>query len=107
MITFWSLLGAMFAVGVETTYKMLPAPWTNTGHFILWVAVQLALAFCVYKVVSTPGMSLIGSFIVWSCSICTLRVLVTLFIIHEPVSKGTWGALALLLCARVVQHFWK
>lgn len=105
-ITLWSMVAAVVAVAAEYSYRILPAPWSNCWHFALFVLWQTLIGICVYKIVTTPHTSLIAAFIVWACATILLRVVVTL-ILKDPVTPGTWAALALLVMARIVQHYWR
>jgi hypothetical protein len=99
-------MAAIIAIGLEYTYRTMPAPWSSGPHFVLFMALQTVIGICIYKIVTTPHTSLIAAFIVWACATIVLRVIVTL-ILKDPVSPGTWAALALLVTARIVQHFWR
>lgn len=105
-ITLWSILAAAVAVCLEYTYRTMPAPWTSFWHLLAFVGLQTFIGICVYKIVTTPHTSLIAAFIVWACATILLRVIVTL-ILKDPVTPGTWAALALLVTARIVQHYWR
>lgn len=105
--TLWSLLAALAAVGCEWSYRALPAPWSNAWHFVGFIIAQSFVGVCVYKIVNTPNTSLLAAFIVWSFAVVVARTCVTVFLLHDKVSNGTWAAVALLLCARITQAFWK
>lgn len=110
MINFWSwtsllaLAGAGTAVTLEYLYR------THSSFWSLWWAVipaNVLISWTVFKLVTTPGASLIDAFIVWSFSTVTLRVVITMFLLDDVIRPGTWAALMLLIAARCAQQFWR
>ena len=101
----WAFAGAGAAVMLEFIYRKLPGPFWS-----FWWAVipaNVLISYTVYKLVTTPGATLIDAFIVWSFSTICLRVVVTIFFLNDTVHTGTWMALAFLLAARLTQTFWR
>jgi hypothetical protein len=106
MITLlWTLLAAITSIGVEYLYRTLPGPWWS--HLYIWIPAQLTIGYAVYRMVNVPGVPLIGAFITWSCCTLALRVCVSIFLLHDKVTPGTWVAVGLLILAKVAQHIWK
>lgn len=105
--TLWSLVAAVVAVGLEYTYRTMPAPWTNAWHLLVFALAQIFIGVSIYKIVTTPGTTLIGAFIVWSFATVLTRTLVSVFVLDERVPPGTWIAVGLLLMARVAQQVWR
>lgn len=105
--TAWSLIAAVLAVGIEYSFRTLPPPWHNPIHFAAWMVVQMSLGFCIYKLINAPGTTFLAAFVIWAFATLCMRVALNLFVLHDPISKGTWAALSLLLLARIVQHFWR
>lgn len=104
-LTVWSILGGIVAIFAEYLYRRLPGPW---HHYIyLWIPIQLFIGYVVCKIVQSPGTSLIAAFITWSVATLACRVLLTVFILHDKVTPGTWAGLGLLVCARIIQQVWK
>ncbi len=110
VISFWSMpsiyafTGAGVAVLLEYLYR------TTTSFWSLWwvvVPANVVISFVVYRLVTTPGATLIDAFVVWSFSTVALRVVVTIFLLDDVVRPGTWAALVLLLAARCAQQFWR
>ena len=84
-------------------YRTLPKPW---WHYLwLWIPGQLLIGYCVYKMVTQPGVPLLGAFVVWSLAITGTRLLVTVFLLHDNVSRGNWIAFGLLVVARIAQSY--
>ena len=52
-------------------------------------------------------MPLIGALLIWTLCIMGLRILVTLVLLKDHVSHGTWAAITLLLIGRVLMATWK
>lgn len=109
MINFWSinsmwaLAGAGAAVLLEYLYRTMPGSFWSFWWVI--VPVNVLISYSVYRLVTTPGASLVDAFIVWSFSTVTLRVVITIFLLDDVVRPGTWVALGLLICARCAQSF--
>jgi hypothetical protein len=103
-ITIWGLGAALPAVLAEYLYRTIEGPWIK--YLWLWLILQTAIGYCVYRLVTIPSVSLIDSFIVFAFSTTALRVFVTVVILGDPVKGGTWFALALLIMARIAQTFW-
>lgn len=103
---YWGLAAAVPAVVAEYLYKTWPlgTPWWH--GLWMWVPLQLAIGFCIFKLVSAPNTTLMDAFCVWAFSTIAMRVLVSVFVLEEVVKGGTWFALALILMARVAQTFW-
>jgi multidrug transporter EmrE-like cation transporter len=98
---------AALAVGLEYCYRTLPVPWSNAWYFTFFLIAQCAIGISIYKLVNTPGVPLIGAFVIWSFSTIIMRTIVSVVFLGDKISPGTWCAVALLLLARVAQSFWK
>ena len=103
----WGLAAAFPAVLAELLYKKWPLEWPWWWGLPAWVPLQLAIGYCIFRLVTVPNSgSLLDAFIFWAFSTTFLRVLVTVGVLHQNVGNGTWFALALLVMARVAQTFW-
>lgn len=116
-ITSWLSAGAWFglaaaipAVLAEYLYRTLPGTDGSFGGWLkyiwIWIPFQLAIGFFIYKLVNVPNTTLLDAFIVWAFATTFMRVLMTVFILGDPVKGGTWFALALLVLANVAKTFW-
>ena len=94
----------MPAVLAEYLYRTLPGPWHH--YLYIWVPMQLAIGYSIYRLVTIPQTTLMDAFIVWAFSTTFLRVVVTVFLLGDRVKEGTWFALSLLILARVAQARW-
>ena len=103
--TGWGFLAAILAIGTEYLYRTLPGAWLS--HLYAWVPLQLGIGYCVYRLVTTPNTSLVDAFIVWAFSTASLRLFVSLVLLHDTIHAGTWVAFGLVLGARVVQLVWR
>ena len=100
----WGFGAALPAVTAEYLYRTLPGPWLS--HLYLWVPLQLAIGYAVYRLVTIPHTTLIDAFVVFAFSTTFLRVFVSVAVLGDPVKGGTWFALGLLIMARIAQTFW-
>jgi len=103
---FWGLAAAVPAVLAEYLYRMWPVgtPWWH--GLWLWVPLQLSIGYCIFRLVSAPGTTLLDAFIVWAFSTTAMRVFVSVMILHDDVKPGTWFALGLLIMAKIAQSAW-
>lgn len=100
----WGLGAGAPAVLAEYLYRTLPGPW---HHYLwIWVPLQMAIGYCIYRLVTMPGSSLLDAFVVWALCTTALRVAVSQFALNEPIKTGTWVALVLVLLANVAKTFW-
>lgn len=102
-IILWGLGAGIPAVLAEYLYRTLQNPWHY--YIWLWVPLQLGIGYCIYRMVTMPGATLLDAFIVWALATTVLRVLVTTVLLHDAVKWTTWAALALVLMANVVRTF--
>jgi multidrug transporter EmrE-like cation transporter len=102
----WGLLAAVPAVLAEYLYrKWDPAtPWWHGLY--MWVPIQLAIGYGIYRLVTVPNTTLLDAFVVWALATTSMRVFVSVVVLGDPVKGGTWFALALLVLAKVAQTFW-
>jgi hypothetical protein len=102
---FWSVISALAAVYMEYLYRVLPGGWLRWSW--LYVFPALLVSFSIHKLVTTPGVPLVGALVMWSICIMGSRIFVTMFVLHDKVSPGTWVAVGLMVIARFAQTFWK
>jgi drug/metabolite transporter (DMT)-like permease len=109
MMTVWGLAAALIAVLAEVLYRKMPdtsaLAWLELVW--LWIPLQLAIGFCVFRLLTSPGTTLLNAFVVFAFSTAFVRLLVSLFVLNEEVTRGAWAAFALLIVARFVQHYWR
>lgn len=103
----WGLAAAIPAVGAEWIYRKWPSEWPWWYGLPLWIPMQLAIGYCIYRLVSDQHTaSLLDAFVFWAFSTTFIRVILSVVILHEPIKGGTWFALGMLVMARVAQVFW-
>lgn len=102
----WGLGAAIPAVVAEYLYKVWPAdtPWWY--GLPLWIPLQLSIGYCIFRLVSAPGGTLLDAFVIWAFSTTFMRVFISVLILGETVKGGTWFALGLLIMANVAKTFW-
>lgn len=103
-VVWWGLAAALPAVLAEYLYRTVQGPW---WHYLwAWVPIQLTIGYCIYRLVTTPGTTLLDAFVVWAFSTTAMRVFVSVLVLHDDVKPGTWFALGLLVMARIAQSYW-
>jgi hypothetical protein len=100
----WGLAAAVPAVWLEYMYRQRPDSWID--NLWLYIPAQLAISFCIYKLVTQPSTTLMDAFVIWALSTTAFRVFVSVVLLHDTVKGGTWFALGLLTMARIAQTFW-
>jgi hypothetical protein len=104
--TVWGLAAAFPAVLAELCYRKWPVEWPWWYGLPAWVPMQLAIGYCIFRLVSVPSTTLLDAFVVWAFSTTAMRVAVSTLILGETIKGGTLFALGLLIMARVAQSFW-
>jgi hypothetical protein len=104
--TLWGLAAAFPAVLAELCYRKWPVEWPWWYGLPAWVPMQLAIGYCIFRLVSVPSTTLLDAFVVWAFSTTAMRVAVSTLILGETIKGGTLFALGLLIMARVAQSFW-
>ena len=100
----WGLAAALPAVFAEYLYRTWTGSWLS--GLWMWIPLQLAIGYCIYRLVTIPNTTLLDAFVIWAFSTTFMRVIISTLILHDDIKAGTWFALALLLMARVAQTFW-
>jgi hypothetical protein len=103
--TWWALGAAVPAVAMEYLYRRLPGDWWS--YLWVWAPMSLAISYCICHLIRQPNTSIVDALIVWTLSVMSMRIVLTIFVLRDPVGPGTWFALALMLLARFVQVGWK
>lgn len=100
-----SFVAAIFAVGLEYLYRTVPGGWFP--NLWIWAVPSLCISYCIYRLVTQPGVPLIGALVMWSFAVIGTRVAVSLFVLRDTISVGTWAALGLMVAARIAQSVWR
>lgn len=98
----WGILASMIAIGLETLYRSSTKTWVE--HLPITFVPILLLNLLLYLLLTESG-SLLGAFILFSACNLLLRISVVLVYLREPVSRGTWIAMILLMLAQVSKRF--
>lgn len=97
--SFWAVLAGIIAITAEYMYIRIQVPW---WHYLwVWVPMQVLMSYCIYRLVTYQSANLLTAFVLFGTTTIGLRVLVTLFVLDSPVSRGTWIALLFMLVARI------
>lgn len=104
-IAFWGFAAAIPAVLLEYLYRTLSNSWFY--NLYIYIPLSLFISYGIYRIVTEPGTSLIEAFIVWTFSTTILRLLLSLFVLGDTITIGTWADLGLMVAARISQAFWR
>lgn len=99
----WGIGAGVPAVLAEYLYRTLPGPWYH--YLYLWIPLQVAIGYCIYRLVNAPGNTLLDAFVVWALCTTGLRVFASVVLLHEQIKLGTWVALGLLILANIAKAF--
>ena len=101
----WGLGAGIPAVVAEYLYRTLPGPW----HTYLWLylPIQAMIGYSIYRLVTTPGVTLLDSLVVFAFCTAALRIFVTLGPLQDKVSTATWVAFGLVMLANIVKVSWE
>ena len=95
------------AILAEYLYKQ---PWATEGPWLkylwLWAPIQLTIGYSIYRLVNIPGMSILDAFVVFAFCTTFLRILLSAFILNQPIATGTWVAFSLIILANFARTFW-
>lgn len=100
----WGLGAGVPAVVLEYLYRTLPPPWSS--HLWLYAPMQLLIGYSIYRLVTTPGTSLLDSLVVFAGCTAGLRIVAS-FVLGDTIGKGTWAAFALVMTANVIRALWR
>ena len=106
--TVWfGIMAAVPAVLAEYLYTRWP-PWLAWWQGLpIWLPLQLVIGYAIFRMVTTPGVSLLDAFVIWAACTAGLRILVSCAILGQEIKTGTWIAFGLILAAQVVRAFWE
>ena len=105
MILFILAISAgLLAAGIEVSYRMVH-PWTWV-HWMVAAPLNVALAILIFLLV-TRAEAFVQAMVLFGLSALLARIVSVVVMLHEPVTKGTITALALLVIAAVVRGIWK
>jgi hypothetical protein len=86
-------------------YVRWQGPWWH--GLWLWIPMQVLIGYCVFRLVTTPGASLVDAFVMFALATALMRAVVAVFMLDQTISKGAWAALGLLLAANLARAYWK
>lgn len=103
----WGLGAAVPAVVAEYLYKIWPRDWPWWWGLPLWIPLQLAIGYCIFRLVRDQSTAtLIDAFVLWAFATTFMRVFVSVVVLEETIKSGTWFALGLIVMAKIAQTFW-
>lgn len=95
----WPWVGGLAAVGAEFYFRTHP----GVPYLLQWPPILLTVVvnYSVFKILSTAS-SLLAGFILFGTVTMGLRIVLTVWVLHEPVDARTWAALGLLAAAKLL-----
>ena len=100
----WGLGAGIPAVAMEYLYRTLPGPY---HHYLwIWMPSSIFISYCIYRLVTSPGTSLLDAMVVWAMCTALLRIVVTLYL-GDVIRPGTWIAFGLVITATLVKSYWR
>lgn len=103
--TLWSIIAGIVAIACEYGYRKLGGSYW--AHIYLWIPAGMVVGYGVHALVSVPRTSLLAAFVTWTLTTMVCRVIVCALILRDPVTRGTWLAVALMILAKLAQQVWK
>jgi len=100
----WGLGAGVPAVVLEYLYRTLPGPWLH--NLWLYAPMQLLIGYSIYRLVTTPGTTLLDALVVFAGCTAGLRILAS-FMLGDAIRAGTWIAFGLVMLANVVRSYWR
>ena len=98
-----ALASATIAVGLESLYRINPAPWR---HFLpVALPASLFISWSLCYLVRSQG-SLLDALVLWSLCTVVMRVGAQM-LIGDPIPPGLWCAVGLMVVARLVAVVWR
>lgn len=103
-VIIWGLGAGVPAVVLEYLYRTLPGSWTSN----LWIyaPAQLLIGYSIYRLVNTPGTTLLDALVVFAGCTAGLRILAS-YMLHDTIRPSTWAAFGLVMLANVVRTYWR
>lgn len=102
---FFGMIAGVTAITAEYLYARWTLPWV--AGIWLWTPLQLLIGYCVYRMVTIPGLSLLDAFIVFAFCTATLRIFVSIVLLDQTVRTGTWVAYGLIIAAQFARTYWR
>lgn len=79
-------------------------PWLD--GLWMWVPLQLTIGYCVFRMVTVPGATILDAVIWFTAATALMRVLVTVFVLEQTVTVPTWIGFGLVVLANLIKPLW-
>ena len=100
----WGLGAGVPAVVLEYLYRTLPGPWS--ASLWLYAPMQLFIGYSIYRLVTTPGVTLLDALVVFAGATAALRIAAT-YALGDTIRASTWAAFALVMLANIIRTYWR
>ena len=97
----WPVIGAVFALGLEYTYR-------RADHFPLVAVIPaLVVTLAIYQTLHIKGLTYLTAMAYFGIATVIVRGVVSHFALHEPLVRGNLAAFLLMLSAGILGRFWR
>lgn len=101
----WGLGAGLPAVVAEYLYRTLPGSWFS--HLYIWLPIQLLIGYSIYRLVNSPGVTLLDSLVVFAFCTASFRLFTSIVLLDDTIRTGTWIAFGLVMLANLVKVYWR
>jgi hypothetical protein len=99
-IYIWGFISAFLAASLETFFRYTKVSWISL--LPITIIPILFLNYSLFRLLRTSD-NIISAFVVFGMCSISLRVLSSVLILKDPVSRGTWAAVAIIIVAQFVK----
>jgi len=105
MPVIFAIAAGSIAASLEALYKLYGhGSWSRFWYLV--VPASIVLNYCIYLLV-TSGPRLLVAVAMFSLTTLTLRILVSVFVVDEPLRNGNFVAAGALLIGVCCGLFWR
>lgn len=100
----WGLTAGIPAVLLEYLYRTLPGPWL--GNWWFWAPLGALIQYSIYRLVTSPGVSLLDALVVFAGCTALGRIVAT-YMLGDSIRVATWVAFGFVMMANFVRAYWR
>ena len=99
----WAIPGSILILGLEGLFR---SGWHWDEYWWLFIPLALAVNYCVYRTVIGSPTYLTG-IIIFPLLNSVGRIVISLLILEEPLTKGNLAAASALLGGAIIGRVWR